>query len=78
MTNQTERRSDKFHLDRTINISTLIACIIFLFTIISYGNTIVNYLHEMNNKTNIMWDHFITTNPEYKLLYPESVVETSR
>lgn len=66
-----ERRTiDKFRLDHTINISTLISAIILISTIIGYGNSILGYLQEMTTKTNIMWNVFIDRQPQYKNLYP--------
>lgn len=57
-----KRREDKVNFDYTINITNIIALVILIGTIISYGNQAVNYLKSINAKTNIMWTHFDKTN----------------
>lgn len=64
-----ERRS--FHLDKNINLSAVIGAIILLVTIVSYGNSILVELRELNTKNNIMWSFFVKDHPDYANLYPE-------
>ncbi len=52
-----ERRKH-FHIDWSLNISSIIGIIIFLFTLVKYGNATIWYLRSIDSKTNIMWTHF--------------------
>jgi alcohol dehydrogenase YqhD (iron-dependent ADH family) len=65
-----ERRNN-FRFDYSINISNLIAVVLLLFTIINYGSQVISYLHNVNLKVNIMWAHFVKTNPEAQFEYDQ-------
>lgn len=52
------RNNDKFHIDWSLNITSIIGIIIFLFTLIKYGNDVISYLARIDSRTNIMWTHF--------------------
>lgn len=52
------RNNDKFHIDWSLNVSSIIGIILFLLTIINYGNSAIGYLKSIDAKTNVMWSHF--------------------
>lgn len=55
------RNNDKFHIDWSLNVTSIIGIIIFLFTMIKYGNDVISYLSRIDSRTNIMWTHFDKT-----------------
>lgn len=57
----TIERRHKFHVDWSLNITSIIGILVFLFTIVKYGNATVSYLRSIDAKTNIMWVHFDKT-----------------
>lgn len=52
------RNDDKFHIDWSLNITSIIGIIIFMITMIKYGNDVITYLGRIDSRTNIMWTHF--------------------
>ncbi len=67
-----ERRTDRFHIDRTLNLSGFIGFLMLMATIFHYGSGILATVTDANSKINIMWDQFVVTNPQYKGLFHEA------
>lgn len=55
--NYDERRKH-FHIDWSLNITSIIAVLALIVTLVKYGNTVVGYLKSIDSRTNIMWSHF--------------------
>lgn len=56
--NSKEERRKHFHIDWSLNISSIIGIIVFLITLVKYGNSTIGYLKSIDSRTNIMWVHF--------------------
>ena len=67
-----DRRDNKFKLDKTLNISNILGLLVILWSVISYGNTLVKESRDSNQKINIMWDYFSHEHPELALLFKGS------
>lgn len=55
----TDRRDgSKFRFDWTFNITNIIAIVGIILTIAHYGSEALDYLKQIDSRTNIMWVHF--------------------
>lgn len=53
-----EERRKGFRFDWTLNVTSMISIIALIFTIAHYGSEVLNYLKQIDARTNIMWTHF--------------------
>lgn len=51
-------RRKRFHIDWSLNITSIIAVLVLIITLIKYGNATIGYLKSIDARTNIMWAHF--------------------
>lgn len=54
----TDRRDNTFRFDWTFNITNIIAIVGIILTIAHYGSNALEYLKQIDSRTNIMWVHF--------------------
>lgn len=64
-----DRRENKFRFDKNINISAVIAGLVILWTVVTYGNALINQGHDTNKKVSIMWNEFTKTRPDLQNLF---------
>ena len=64
-----DRRNNHWRFDRSINISAVIAGIVIMWSVISYGNAILDSQRIMTQKVNIMWERFVVDKPELQQMF---------
>lgn len=56
-----DRRANRFRIDWSLNITSILAILALIITMVRYGSMMVEGFKETQAKTTIMWNHFDKT-----------------
>lgn len=59
-----DRRSNHFRIDKSISLGNILTILALLWTIVSYGNRIVDDMKLTQRKTLLMWNIMSKEHPE--------------